>query len=177
MAEGFNVTCSLQCLPLNKPGNYLSLLGWHFCCFSFTDHSFFGTEWQKRWCALSHQTFYYYGSERGASFLFCIFLHISSKSIMNHIVFEEIEVKGYLAFCFWQWHCSCCMWTINDGLLISCNQTSSRRGSSVSTATLSRWTAAYGETQRKTVALKFRLQTSESIRYAGFWWWFESLLF
>uniref|UniRef100_UPI0037E73BA7 src kinase-associated phosphoprotein 2 n=1 Tax=Semicossyphus pulcher TaxID=241346 RepID=UPI0037E73BA7 len=28
------------------------------------DHSFFGTEWQKRWCALSHQTFYYYGSER-----------------------------------------------------------------------------------------------------------------
>ncbi|XP_062256142.1 src kinase-associated phosphoprotein 2 [Platichthys flesus] len=28
------------------------------------DHSFFGTEWQKRWCALSHQTFYYYGSEK-----------------------------------------------------------------------------------------------------------------
>ncbi|XP_022624188.1 src kinase-associated phosphoprotein 2 isoform X1 [Seriola dumerili] len=28
------------------------------------DHSFFGTEWQKRWCALSQHTFYYYGSER-----------------------------------------------------------------------------------------------------------------
>ncbi|TNN02487.1 src kinase-associated phosphoprotein 2 isoform X1 [Takifugu flavidus] len=28
------------------------------------DHSFFGTEWQKRWCALSGQTFYYYGSEK-----------------------------------------------------------------------------------------------------------------
>lgn len=28
------------------------------------DHSFFGTEWQKRWCALSHHIFYYYGSER-----------------------------------------------------------------------------------------------------------------
>ncbi|KAG7242114.1 hypothetical protein INR49_024160 [Caranx melampygus] len=28
------------------------------------DHSFFGTEWQKRWCALSHNTFYYYGSEK-----------------------------------------------------------------------------------------------------------------
>lgn len=28
------------------------------------DHSFFGTEWQKRWCALSHNIFYYYGSER-----------------------------------------------------------------------------------------------------------------
>lgn len=28
------------------------------------DHSFFGTEWQKRWCALSHQTFYYYGHEK-----------------------------------------------------------------------------------------------------------------
>uniref|UniRef100_A0AAX7T3Y8 Src kinase-associated phosphoprotein 2 n=1 Tax=Astatotilapia calliptera TaxID=8154 RepID=A0AAX7T3Y8_ASTCA len=30
----------------------------------FEDHSFFGTEWQKRWCALSHHTFYYYGSEK-----------------------------------------------------------------------------------------------------------------
>ncbi|KAM9353265.1 src kinase-associated phosphoprotein 2 isoform 2-T2 [Symphorus nematophorus] len=28
------------------------------------DHSFFGTEWQKRWCALSHNIFYYYGSEK-----------------------------------------------------------------------------------------------------------------
>ncbi|KAI4885749.1 hypothetical protein NFI96_011042, partial [Prochilodus magdalenae] len=28
------------------------------------DHSFFGTEWQKRWCALSSRTFYYYGSEK-----------------------------------------------------------------------------------------------------------------
>lgn len=28
------------------------------------DHSFFGTEWQKRWCALSNNTFYYYGSEK-----------------------------------------------------------------------------------------------------------------
>uniref|UniRef100_A0AAY4A525 Src kinase-associated phosphoprotein 2 n=1 Tax=Denticeps clupeoides TaxID=299321 RepID=A0AAY4A525_9TELE len=28
------------------------------------DHSFFGTEWQKRWCALSSLTFYYYGSEK-----------------------------------------------------------------------------------------------------------------
>lgn len=28
------------------------------------DHSFFGTEWQKRWCALSQQTFYYYGSDK-----------------------------------------------------------------------------------------------------------------
>lgn len=31
------------------------------------DHSFFGTEWQKRWCALSHHIFYYYGSEKGMS--------------------------------------------------------------------------------------------------------------
>ncbi|XP_026855851.2 src kinase-associated phosphoprotein 2 [Electrophorus electricus] len=28
------------------------------------DHSFFGPEWQKRWCALSNHTFYYYGSEK-----------------------------------------------------------------------------------------------------------------
>lgn len=29
------------------------------------DHSFFGNEWQKRWCALSSNIFYYYGSEKG----------------------------------------------------------------------------------------------------------------
>ncbi|XP_031432714.1 src kinase-associated phosphoprotein 2 [Clupea harengus] len=28
------------------------------------DHSFFAAEWQKRWCALSNFTFYYYGSEK-----------------------------------------------------------------------------------------------------------------
>ncbi|KAK1895536.1 Src kinase-associated phosphoprotein 2 [Dissostichus eleginoides] len=28
------------------------------------DHSFFGTEWQKRWCALSQNTFYYYGNKQ-----------------------------------------------------------------------------------------------------------------
>uniref|UniRef100_A0A8C2KF63 Src kinase-associated phosphoprotein 2 n=1 Tax=Cyprinus carpio TaxID=7962 RepID=A0A8C2KF63_CYPCA len=28
------------------------------------DHSFFGNEWQKRWCALSNNIFYYYGSEK-----------------------------------------------------------------------------------------------------------------
>ncbi|KAJ3597545.1 hypothetical protein NHX12_001068 [Muraenolepis orangiensis] len=28
------------------------------------DHSFFGIEWQKRWCALSSNTFYYYGNEK-----------------------------------------------------------------------------------------------------------------
>ncbi|XP_069504321.1 src kinase-associated phosphoprotein 2 [Ambystoma mexicanum] len=28
------------------------------------DHSFFGSEWQKRWCALSNNVFYYYGSDK-----------------------------------------------------------------------------------------------------------------
>ncbi|XP_039592951.1 src kinase-associated phosphoprotein 2 [Polypterus senegalus] len=28
------------------------------------DHSFFGPEWQKRWCALSNHIFYYYGSDK-----------------------------------------------------------------------------------------------------------------
>lgn len=28
------------------------------------DHSFFGAEWQKRWCALSNNVFYYYGSDK-----------------------------------------------------------------------------------------------------------------
>nr|CAD59107.1 novel protein similar to human SRC kinase-asociated adaptor (SKAP55 homologue) [Danio rerio] len=28
------------------------------------DHSFFGNEWQKRWCALNNSIFYYYGSEK-----------------------------------------------------------------------------------------------------------------
>lgn len=28
------------------------------------DHSFFGSEWQKRWCALNNNIFYYFGSEK-----------------------------------------------------------------------------------------------------------------
>ncbi|NXN92019.1 SKAP2 protein, partial [Rhinopomastus cyanomelas] len=28
------------------------------------DHSFLGFEWQKRWCAISRTTFYYYGSDK-----------------------------------------------------------------------------------------------------------------
>ncbi|XP_073533992.1 src kinase-associated phosphoprotein 2 [Phyllobates terribilis] len=28
------------------------------------DHSFFASEWQKRWCALSNNIFYYYGSDK-----------------------------------------------------------------------------------------------------------------
>ncbi|XP_069093644.1 src kinase-associated phosphoprotein 1 isoform X1 [Pleurodeles waltl] len=29
------------------------------------DHSFFGSEWQKRWCVISKGIFYYYGSDKG----------------------------------------------------------------------------------------------------------------
>ncbi len=112
--------------------------------FPCTDHSFFGTEWQKRWCALSHNIFYYYGSEKGT---------FSS------------QLWILLCFCLPGFG-SCLIWTINDDVLISCNQTSSRRGSSVSTATLSKWTTPYGKTQRKTAALTFTLQTSDSIKYA-----------
>ncbi|NXP17622.1 SKAP1 protein, partial [Scytalopus superciliaris] len=28
------------------------------------DHSFFGSEWQKRWCVLNKKTFYYYANEK-----------------------------------------------------------------------------------------------------------------
>ncbi|PWA21410.1 hypothetical protein CCH79_00003340, partial [Gambusia affinis] len=28
------------------------------------DHSFFGSEWQKRWCVLNQSVFYYFGSEK-----------------------------------------------------------------------------------------------------------------
>lgn len=28
------------------------------------DHSFFGSEWQKRWCVLNNSIFYYFGSEK-----------------------------------------------------------------------------------------------------------------
>ncbi|XP_067915236.1 src kinase-associated phosphoprotein 2 isoform X3 [Heterodontus francisci] len=28
------------------------------------DHSFFGSEWQKRWCVLNNNVFYYYGTEK-----------------------------------------------------------------------------------------------------------------
>ena len=31
------------------------------------DHSFFGSEWQKRWCVLNNLIFYYFGSEKGLS--------------------------------------------------------------------------------------------------------------
>ncbi|MEQ2197605.1 Src kinase-associated phosphoprotein 1 [Xenoophorus captivus] len=29
-----------------------------------SDHSFFGSEWQKRWCVLNNTVFYYFGSEK-----------------------------------------------------------------------------------------------------------------
>lgn len=29
------------------------------------DHSFFSSEWQKRWCVLNNQIFYYYGTDKG----------------------------------------------------------------------------------------------------------------
>lgn len=29
------------------------------------DHSFFGSEWQKRWCVLNNLIFYYFGSDKG----------------------------------------------------------------------------------------------------------------
>lgn len=130
--------------------------------FSFpsTDHSFFGTEWQKRWCALSHNIFYYYGSEKGTTLAF--------QSIMKAMLLELTWVDGDAA----RFHRvdSDIAVVVSEPLmmvfLISCNQTSSRRGSSISTGTLSRWTAPYARTQRRTVALRFRLQTSESIRYA-----------
>ncbi|NXX98740.1 SKAP1 protein, partial [Centropus bengalensis] len=28
------------------------------------EHSFFGSEWQKRWCVLTRRTFYYYANEK-----------------------------------------------------------------------------------------------------------------
>lgn len=31
----------------------------------FIDHSFFGSEWQKRWCVLNNVIFYYFGTEKG----------------------------------------------------------------------------------------------------------------
>ena len=34
---------------------------------STADHSFFGSEWQKRWCVLNNSTLYYFGSEKGLS--------------------------------------------------------------------------------------------------------------
>lgn len=106
--------------------------------FSGTDYSFFGIEWQKRWCALSHHTFYYYGSEKG-----------------NSVCPRELRPRRFYTFC-----------TVNGTSFAFCNQTSSRRASSTSMATPSKSTAAYGKTRKRTAALKFQLQTSESTRYA-----------
>lgn len=66
--------------------------------------------------------------------------------------------------------------TISDDVFIFCNQTSSRRVTSASRDTLSKWTTPYGKTRRKTAALKFQLQTSESIRWARLLHVFQPLI-
>uniref|UniRef100_A0A663MRJ4 Src kinase associated phosphoprotein 1 n=1 Tax=Athene cunicularia TaxID=194338 RepID=A0A663MRJ4_ATHCN len=35
-----------------------------FAVLFFPEHSFFGSEWQKRWCVLNRRTFYYYANEK-----------------------------------------------------------------------------------------------------------------
>uniref|UniRef100_A0A8C0B953 Src kinase-associated phosphoprotein 1 n=1 Tax=Buteo japonicus TaxID=224669 RepID=A0A8C0B953_9AVES len=35
-----------------------------FAVLFFLEHSFFGSEWQKRWCVLNRRTFYYYANEK-----------------------------------------------------------------------------------------------------------------
>uniref|UniRef100_A0A8C8BGX3 Src kinase-associated phosphoprotein 1 n=1 Tax=Otus sunia TaxID=257818 RepID=A0A8C8BGX3_9STRI len=35
-----------------------------FAVLFFLEHSFFGSEWQKRWCVLNRKTFYYYANEK-----------------------------------------------------------------------------------------------------------------
>lgn len=56
-----------------------------------TDHSFFGTEWQKRWCALSHHTFYYYGSEKGDVSLSVIH-HTHLVICVSRVVTEALQL-------------------------------------------------------------------------------------
>lgn len=48
----------------NFPFDLFSLIITHFF-FVCVDHSFFGSEWQKRWCVLNNSIFYYFGSEKG----------------------------------------------------------------------------------------------------------------
>uniref|UniRef100_A0A663MR20 Src kinase associated phosphoprotein 1 n=1 Tax=Athene cunicularia TaxID=194338 RepID=A0A663MR20_ATHCN len=40
-----------------------------FAVLFFPEHSFFGSEWQKRWCVLNRRTFYYYANEKSKCFL------------------------------------------------------------------------------------------------------------
>ncbi|NXJ82710.1 SKAP1 protein, partial [Trogon melanurus] len=47
--------------PLQDPGNVLKQ---GYLEKRSREHSFFGSEWQKRWCVLDRRTFYYYANEK-----------------------------------------------------------------------------------------------------------------
>lgn len=43
-----------------------------FAALYFLEHSFFGSEWQKRWCVLNRRTFYYYANEKSKWWDICL---------------------------------------------------------------------------------------------------------
>ncbi|KAJ8264666.1 hypothetical protein GJAV_G00152290 [Gymnothorax javanicus] len=49
------------------------------------DHSFFGSEWQKRWCVLSNMIFYYFGSEKDKQQKGSFYIHGYSAAMVNHL--------------------------------------------------------------------------------------------
>lgn len=61
MDEFSNLWKQLIFMKHIEPRTSSNVITIHF----FLDHSFFGSEWQKRWCILNNLIFYYFGTEKG----------------------------------------------------------------------------------------------------------------
>uniref|UniRef100_H3C548 Src kinase-associated phosphoprotein 1 n=1 Tax=Tetraodon nigroviridis TaxID=99883 RepID=H3C548_TETNG len=51
-------------IPLVAPQDIINVLKQGYLEKKRKDHSFFGSEWQKRWCVLNNLIFYYFGSDK-----------------------------------------------------------------------------------------------------------------
>lgn len=100
--------------------------------FIISDHSFFSSEWQKRWCVISNSVFYYYGSEKG------LYLNTQKHTQKHH------------RLCLARKHTSV--------FSPPCTQISSRRVPSISPSTVYRWWPTRDETQRKMPVLSLPRQ-------------------
>uniref|UniRef100_A0A3Q3LL45 Src kinase-associated phosphoprotein 1 n=1 Tax=Mastacembelus armatus TaxID=205130 RepID=A0A3Q3LL45_9TELE len=49
------------------------------------DHSFFGSEWQKRWCVLNNSIFYYFGSEKDKQQKGSFYINDYSVQLVNNL--------------------------------------------------------------------------------------------
>ncbi|XP_061088314.1 src kinase-associated phosphoprotein 1 isoform X2 [Conger conger] len=71
------------------------------------DHSFFGSEWQKRWCVLNNTIFYYFGSEKDKQQKGSFYIHGYSAEMVTNLRKDskksacfELKAPGRRAFQF-----------------------------------------------------------------------------